>query len=162
MKTLHHRPLGFGESLRTLYMYAHRANGNKLWFQLIDSEPHELRPSLTGYLKAIEFPKVERRGKECCKLNITISAHRPVVIECGHDSTFGKGFLLAIASLTPAQLQQPITLEAQPGTQDESVLFCNLWLGSKQVFLQWDDSTDWRAVAKQAMANVKAAQGERV
>ena len=159
MKTLHHRPLGFGESLRTLYIYAHRANGNKLWFQLVESEPQELPPSLTGYLKAIEFPKVERRGKECCKLNITLSARRPVVIECGHDSTFAKSFTFAIASLTPGQLQQPVTLEAQPGTQDESVLFCNLWLSSKHIFLAWDEHTDWRAVAELAIANVKAAQG---
>ena len=88
----------------------------------------------------------------------TIKAHRPVVIECGHDSQFAKTFLLAIATLTPDQLKQPITLEAHSGKR-ETVLFCSVWLGSKPIKTDSNENIDWRAVAEKAIANVNAAQG---
>lgn len=84
-------------------------------------------------------------------------AHRPCTLEAGSESTFTKGFLSAIASLTPEQLQQPITIEATPA-DGENVLFCSVWIRNQRVRTQWDEMTDWRAIAKTAMANVAQLQ----
>ena len=85
-------------------------------------------------------------------------AHRPCTLEAGSESTFTKGFLSAISNLTPEQLRQPITIEAIPSEQKKTVLFCTVWMGGQRVRTQWDEQTDWRAIAKKAMANVAQLQ----
>ncbi|PZD70210.1 hypothetical protein C1752_16674 [Acaryochloris thomasi RCC1774] len=152
--------LGFCDSPSLLTLYAHRGNGTKRWFSLVDGEPVEAREAIVCYIKAIEFPEVERRNKECRKLHIKIKAHRSILIESGYNSNFSKGFLLAIASLTPEQLKQQITIEADPG-KEESVLFCKIWLAGQRIFVKTESVHDWRAIAEKAIANVRAAQGVR-
>ncbi|BDM83226.1 hypothetical protein [Acaryochloris marina] len=152
------RPLGFGESPSGLAIFCNRANTNT-WYTLSqDSQPVELPyPALTGYLTSIEFIKGEYKRKPTCKLRFRMIAHRPCTLEAGSESTFKKGFLSAIASLSPEQLRSPITIEAIPA-DEETVLFCSVWSGGQKVRTQWDDQTNWREVARRAKDNVAQLQ----
>lgn len=138
-------------------VYANRSNGG-LWYTITDGQvqliPHT---ALTGYLTDISFPKVERRGKECVKLQVTMQGDRTYLIEAGHDSHFSKGFLSAVALLLPAQVQSPITLSPQAG-EDDSVLFCRVYSGGQLVKGPYDDGTDFRLVAKAAIAAARNGQ----
>ena len=84
-------------------------------------------------------------------------AHRPCTLESGYDSTFAKGFLIAIASLTPEQLRQRITIEAIPA-DDDKVLFCGVWLGNQKIYRRWDEQTNWKMIVRKAMDNVAKIQ----
>lgn len=154
----HVRPLGFGESLSGLAIFCNRAKTNT-WYTLNpDSQPEELPyPALTGYLTSIEFIKTEYKGEPKSKLRFKLMAHRPCTLEAGSESTFTKGFLSAIASLTPDHLRYPITIEAIPA-DEEKVLFCSVWLMGQKVFQGWDEQTNWREIARKAKANVAQLQ----
>ncbi|WP_010478829.1 hypothetical protein [Acaryochloris sp. CCMEE 5410] len=156
----HVRPLGFGESPSGLAIFCNRANTNT-WYTLNQaSQPEELPyPALTGYLQSIEFIKTEYKGKPKTKLRFKMMAHRPCTLEAGSESTFTKGFLSAIASLTPEHLRYPITIEAVPA-DEEKVLFCAVWLMGQKVRTQWDEQTNWREVARRAKDNVAQLQRE--
>ncbi|ABW31929.1 hypothetical protein [Acaryochloris marina] len=154
----HERALGFGDSPSALAIFCNRANTNT-WYTLDkDSEPVELlKPALTGYLISIEFVPTKYKGKPSHKLRFKMNAHRPCTLEAGYDSTFAKGFLIAISNLTPEQLKQRITIEAIPA-DDDKVLFCAVWLGNQRIFQRWDERTDWRLIARKAMDNVAELQ----
>ncbi|WP_256874705.1 hypothetical protein [Nostoc sp. C057] len=55
------------------------------------------------------------------------------------------------------QLYSPITLQPQPGTTDENVLFCRVWVESELVMASYNEQSDWREISKQAIAVTKAA-----
>jgi hypothetical protein len=144
--------LGFSDSGR---IYCNRQHGS-LWYRL-DSDRNPVpitSATLTGYLIGLEFPRVQRRGKEEVKLRAVIRADGTYTLECGYNSHFSKGLLAAIASLTPGQLRRPITIRPQPG-DDEAVLFCRVEQDSTLIRAPYDDSTDWREVATTAIALVK-------
>jgi len=125
-----------------------------LWYTF-DGEVHAVTAkALTGYLRELKFEKCDRRGKEVYKLLATLEADRLYVLESGHDTHFAKGLMSAVASLTPQQLQQPITIQPQPGT-DDKVLFCRVFVGAELVMAHYDERTDFRAVAKRVIALVK-------
>lgn len=148
------RPLGFGDSPSALAIFCNRSKTSTWYILDKDSEPVELQqPALTGYLMSIEFVPTEFRGKPSYKLRFKMMAHRPCTLEAGYESTFAKGFLIAIASLTPEQLKQRITIEAIPA-DDDKVLFCAVWLGNQRIFQRWDAQTDWKMIARKAMDNV--------
>lgn len=150
----HERALGFGDSPSALAIFCNRANTSTWYILDKDSQPEELKqPALTGYLTSIEFVPKEFRGKTSYKLRFKMLAHRPCTLEAGYDSTFAKGFLIAISSLTPDQLKQRITIEAVPA-DDDKVLFCAVWLGNQRIFQRWDEATDWKRIARKAMDNV--------
>ncbi|ACC80617.1 hypothetical protein [Nostoc punctiforme] len=128
-----------------------------LWYTLNGETSDVPQTALTGYLKELRFENIERRKKETCKLLITIQADRTYILESGYDTRFSKSLLTAIATLTPEQLYSPITLQPTPGTTDESVLFCRVWVGSELVMASYNDQTEWREVSKQALAVTKAA-----
>lgn len=148
--------LGFTDAAGAVRIYCNRQHGS-LWYRL-DREnnpiaiPHQ---ALTGYIAGLEFPRVERRGKETIKLQCTIRADRTYILEAGYDSHFSKGLLMAIASLSPEHIQHPISIAPQPG-QDESVLFCQVYCDDELVIAPYSDKTDWREIARRAIALVKA------
>lgn len=149
--------LGFHDGAGAMRVYANRSNGG-LWYTITDGQPQIINhTALTGYLTDISFPKVERRGKECVKLQITMQGDRTYLIEAGHDSHFSKGFLSAVALLLPSQVQSPITLSPQAG-EDDSVLFCRVYSGGQLVKGPYDDGTDFRLVAMAAIAAVRNGQ----
>ncbi|WP_375510723.1 hypothetical protein [uncultured Nostoc sp.] len=157
--------LGLHNEAGSCKIYCNRHNGS-LWYTLNNSEASAItQTALTGYLKELKFEKCERRGKEVYKLLITIQADRPYILESGHETHFAKSVLAAMpaatrsgnATLTPQQLYSPITLQPTPGTTDESVLFCRVWVGSELVMASYNEETNWREVSKQAIAVTKAA-----
>ena len=153
------RPLGFGPSPSGMAIFCNRSKTDT-WYTLDqESQPVELPyPALTGYLQSIEFIKGEYKGKPKSKLRFKMMAHRPCTLEAGSESTFTKGFLSAIARLTPEQLRSPIIIEATPSEQEDKVLFCTVWMGGQKVRTEWDEKTDWREVARKAKANVAQLQ----
>ena len=149
--------LGLHNDAGICKIYCNRHNGCN-WYTLTNGEPTPVQATaLTGYLKAIKFEATERRGKPVHKLLTTIAADRLYILESGHDSHFSKGLLAAIAQLRPQDLLQPVTIQPSPGDED-SVLFCRVWLGVEQVRAQYNEETDWREVAKQAIAVVRALE----
>ncbi len=138
-------------------IYCNRHNGY-LWYTLNNSEASAItQTALTGYLRELKFEKCERRGKEVYKLLITIQADRLYILESGHETHFAKCVLAAIATLTPQQLYCPLTLQPTPGTTDESVLFCRVWVGSELVMASYNEQTEWGQIWQQAVEVTKAA-----
>jgi hypothetical protein len=140
----------------TIYCNRDRCPG-ALWYVLENGEPTELTAkAVCGYLKDLTFEQVERRGKSVHKLHLFLDCgDRVARLECGHDSVFAKGIMTAIASMSLEQLSQPITVAPSPGSE-ESVLLSNIFSGGDRVIAGWDSETDWRSVAQQAIANVRA------
>jgi hypothetical protein len=143
----------------TLFIYCNRDRcPGALWYTLdSDSHPVELpAKAIRGYITDLRFEEVERRGKKTHKLYLTLDCgDQSARLECGHTSVFAKGILSAIASLDPEQLSMPIAIAPAPGS-DESVLLANLFQGNERIFAAWDEQTDWRQIAAQAIANVRS------
>jgi len=148
--------LGLHDSAGSMKIYCNRQHGS-LWYRLVDGIPVTIQESaVTGYLMNLEFTKVERRGRECCKLLATIHGDRPYLLESGHDSHFSKGLLSAVASMLPAMLHRPITISPQAG-DDGSVLFCRVFSDGELIRASYDDSTDWRSCAQAAIVAARSA-----
>lgn len=132
-----------------------------LWYCLDGTrEPIPLTAkAIKGYLTSLKFEEVQRRGKPSWKLYTTLDCgDRSYELESGSEAVFSKGILAAIASLTPLELQQPISIGVMPG-DDESVLLSRVWLNdSSPVFVKWDEISDWREISKRAIANVTASR----
>lgn len=156
------QPLGFGEPPRPKYIYCNRSQGG-LWYSLSEETnrtPQPIsHPALTCLVEKLEFKQVERRGKETWKTHLHVNADRPYILEAGYDSNFSRSLLCALAAMPPQQLQQPITIEAQ-AAEAEEVLFCRVYSNGKLVFAPWDEHTDWRKVARRAIANIDLAKGK--
>ncbi|MGC8710956.1 MAG: hypothetical protein ACP5RH_01055 [Leptodesmis sp.] len=149
--------LGFRDVAGRTRIYCNRQHGS-CWYRLdADNNPVPIpHAGLTGYVTKLEFSKVQRRGKETIKLQVSVRADCLYVLEAGYDSYFSKGLLSAIASLTPEQIRKPITIRPQPG-EDEAVLFCRVEQDSTLIRAPYDDLTDWRGVAAKAIALVNRA-----
>jgi hypothetical protein len=151
--------LGFGVAPRAqIYVFCNRKHGG-VWYSLNPQNQPEIieSPALTGYIRKLEFKQVERRKEETYKLHCMVEADKIYVLESGSKAHFTKGLLSAIASLTPEELQKPLTLYPQPSTENAEVLFCNVYQSDRQIFAPYDDETDWRAVAATAREKVAAA-----
>ena len=153
------RQLGLHDGAEAIRIYANRSNGC-LWYTVTDGNVTPItQTALTAYLTDISFPKLERRGRETVKLQAFLQGDRPYIVEAGHDSNFSKGLLSAVAQLTPAQLQYPLTIAPQAGS-DESVLFCRVFSQGELIKGIYSDETDWRTVAQAAIATVRQAQAQ--
>ncbi|WP_416674034.1 hypothetical protein [Egbenema bharatensis] len=153
--------LGFCESPRPKYIYCNRSQGG-LWYFLADDAnrtplPIE-QPALTCIVDRLEFKQVERRGRETWKTHLHVKSDRPYILEAGYDSNFSRSLISALAVMTSLQLQQPITIEVQ-AAESEEVLFCRVYTNNELVFAPWDEQTDWRKVARRAIANIDGAMG---
>jgi hypothetical protein len=154
--------LGFGPAPKgQSYVFCNRNNGGS-WYTLDEnSKPVNIEhKALTGYIRKLEFKETIRRNEKSHKLHCYIEGDQLYVLEGSATAHFSKGLLSAIASLTPSQLKQPITLVPSPSTETAEVLFCNLYEGDKQVFAPYNDETDWKQISRAALDVVKAANGE--
>ena len=143
--------LGFGSAPRARYIYANRGAGDT-WYML-DSEGTPVAcptNALTGHITNLEFKQLERRGQAVWKLHLTIEADCKYVIESGKDTVFSRCVMSALAVLTKQQLSQPITVEARPARNAES-LFCNFYIAGERVKCYWNSETQWRSVAQAAI-----------
>jgi hypothetical protein len=156
--------LGFGPAPKSqVYVFCNRKNGG-VWYTLnSESQPVNIeQPALTGIIRKLEFKETVRRNEKSHKLHCYIEADQLYVFEGSAAAHFSKGLLSALASLTPEQLKQPLTIAPQPSTENAEVLFCNVYLGDKQVFAPYDDQTDWKRVSRTAIDGVRVANGEAV
>ena len=146
-------PMGFCEPPGDVWIYANRSHAPLLWYGIKDGEPFAYpHNAVCGYLKELKFERVERRGKESIKLQAFLSCG--IAIESGHDSHFSKGLMSAIALVPTGVLQDvPVTIAPRAGT-DENVLFCSVFLGGARLEASYGEETDWRTVAKAAVAAV--------
>jgi hypothetical protein len=139
--------LGFGPAPRTTqFIFCNRKNGG-LWYKLNEQS----QPVI------IEQPALS--GKDTPKLHCHIEADTHYTLESGHDSLFSKELLSAIAFTSPKDLREPITIEVQ-AADNETVLFCNVWVNSQRVMASFDDQTDWKLAARAAIDAVRVANGE--
>jgi hypothetical protein len=151
--------LGFGEAPKSqTYIFCNRSKGG-VWYALdSDSKPVLIeQPALTGYIRKLDFKETTRRNEKSFKLHCTIEADQVYVLEGSAKAHFSKGLLSAIASLTPEQLKQPLTIVPQPSTENGEVLFCNVYQNGKQVYAPYDEQTDWKTVSRVAVDAVRAA-----
>jgi hypothetical protein len=149
--------LGFHDDAGVTRIYCNRSNGC-LWYTLANgSTPVEIQQTaLTGYLRELKFERVQRRGKEVCKLLLTIEADGVYLLESGYDSHFSKCILSAIASLSPQQLTEPVTIAVSPG-DDDNVLFARVYISSEYIKAPYGDNTNFREISKLAINTVKQA-----
>jgi hypothetical protein len=142
-----------------MYIFCNRNNGGN-WYSLDEnSKPVVIEhKAIEGYLRQLTFEKVERRRDEVSKLRIVIEADRRYTLECGSSTQFSKGFLSAIALLTPEAIaQQTIIIAPSPSTESEEVLFCNVYIGGQRIHAPYDSQTDFKVVARTACEMVKIA-----
>lgn len=149
--------LGFHNDAGVTRIYCNRSNGC-LWYTLANgTTPVPIQQTaLTGYLRELKFERVQRRGKEVCKLLLTVEADGMYQLESGYDSHFSKCILSAIAILNPQQLKQPVTISPAAG-DDDAVLFARLYVGSEYIKAPYGDNTSFREFSLQAIDNVKTA-----
>jgi hypothetical protein len=156
------QPLGFGEAPKSeVWIFCNREKGG-VWY-VLDSQGKAVdieHSALTGYIRKLEFTRPVRRGEETDKLNCIIEGDKLYVLESGASVQFSKGLLSAIASLSPDELKQPITIVPEPSAKNEEVLFCNIYQGNQQVFAPYDDQTNWRKVSRVAIDAVRAANSD--
>lgn len=154
--------LGFVQPPKATWIYANRTQGDR-WYWRNNSGEYELCPTsaLSGRLVQLEFKQVTRRQQPVWKLWAILEADRTYIIESGRDSVFAKSLLVAIASLEPGKLEQPITLEVYPADQNEESLFCNVYVEGERIYKKWGDSPDWDAIAQTAMMVVTEANSGR-
>lgn len=151
--------LGFGPTPKSqVWIFANRTKGG-VWYTLdADNKPVIIEhPALTGYLRKLEFKEVVRRKEKTYKLHCYLEADTTYVLESSSVSHFSKGLLSAIASMKPEQLHVPITIVPSASTENEEVLFCNIYQGREQIFAPYDEHTDWKTLSRTAVAIVKSA-----
>jgi hypothetical protein len=156
--------LGFGPAPKSqVYVFCNRKNGG-CWYTLDSaSQPVNIeQQALTGHIRKLEFKETVRRGEKSHKLHCTIEGDQLYVLEGSAAAHFSKGLLSALASLTPEQLRQPLTIVPQPSTENAEVLFCNVYQDDKQVFAPYDDQTDWKLTSRAAIDGVRVANDEAV
>ncbi|WP_341531506.1 hypothetical protein WKK05_36025 (plasmid) [Nostoc sp. UHCC 0302] len=148
--------LGLHSDAGSCKIYCNRHN-KSLWYMLSNNEPVAItQTALTGYLRELKFEKSDRNGEEKCKLLISIQADKLYILESGYDTHFSKSILAAVALLTPQQLYSPVTIQPQAGDKG-TVLFCRVWIGSELIMANYNEQTDWKVIARQALDVVKAA-----
>jgi hypothetical protein len=150
--------LGFGPPPTHATIFINRTHGG-VWYRLENNGPVVIpEPALTCRLMEVHFENVSRRGRETSKLHINVIADRPYVLEAGGTTQFSRSFLAACATFPPGALfSKVVTIQPVPG-DDDSVLFCRLWVDGVLVraaeFPPAGDSEAWRTIAKRALAAV--------
>ncbi|MBE9180420.1 hypothetical protein IQ268_17810 [Oculatella sp. LEGE 06141] len=160
LEALRQPKLGLVEAPALMRIYANRSN-HCLWYTIRDGEVVPITATaLAGYIQELRFETVERRGQPVVKLQLYLRGDRPYCVESGYDSNFSKGVLAALATMSPQQLHHPVTLSPQPGS-DETVLFCRVYDATGDLIrAAYDDQTNWRMMARRAIANVEALHGQ--
>ncbi len=145
--------LGFGSAPKSqVYVFCNRKNAG-IWYTLdSQSQPVNIEAqALTGIIRKLEFKETVRRNEKSHKLHCYIEADQLYVLEGSATAHFSKGLLSAIAFLSPEQLKEPITIVPQPSTENAEVMFCNVYLGNKQIFAPYDEQTNWKRVSRFAL-----------
>jgi len=154
-------PLGFGAPPKPRFIYANRQYSNCLWYfwnnAKNEHEPIE-QTALTGWIEKLEIESKEFRGRTETKVNLSMRADRPYIIQAGFETIFARGLLHTLAKLPPEAFRQPIMIAVEPGDTDQ-VLFCRIYnpATGKSVFAPYPEDTDWTATAQRAVTKIQKA-----
>ncbi len=157
-------PLGFGHPPKPRYIYANRQYSDCLWYFWNGAKnTHEpiAHQALTGMIEKLEIETKEFRGKPDPKVNLSMRADRPYIIQAGFDTLFAKGLLYTLAKLPVEAFRQPITIAVEPGETDQ-VLFCRIYNPNtgKSVYAPYPDEVDWAAVTQRAIDKIQKAHSD--
>lgn len=149
-------------------IYCNRTGSSELWYTRENDQNHGIKAkAIRGYATGLSFDKEVRYEEEKWLMHLDIDVgDRAYQLEAAHGSTFAKGLLVALATMTPYQLKEPITIGVQPGDQGKNadkVLLARVWSKDGYVInkdLDWE-TIDWKAIAKTARENVAIAVEER-
>jgi hypothetical protein len=167
--------LGFHQGDRGLrYVFCQLTNGNRDgWYELVDTpegkRPITLGSEFWGVVENIDFYRATRNNKEVPKFRLwCLTDADRVIFEAGKDTFFSKTCMAGLSRCTPTQLIQPVRLrsytkEIQEGpNKGDNTLAVSLSFGDGEhgkIDCRWKGSDNWRAIAQQAIANVRAASG---
>ncbi|MBE7384416.1 MAG: hypothetical protein F6J95_023755 [Leptolyngbya sp. SIO1E4] len=154
--------LGFGPAPVTRTIHCKRRE-ECLWYFWNGPEGAEpiAYEAITGYARELRITQGEYKNKPTYHLQLVLECHnRSFVLEAGATSVFSKGLILALAALTPEQLQSPITVCPQASQDEEKALFCRLYQGAELIRTVWpkeDESAAFRFLLERAKTNVADA-----
>jgi hypothetical protein len=150
---IQNQQLGFGITPGKRMIYCDSQQG---WYYLNEQQQAIpiVAPALTCRVQFLEFRQHQQNWKTHCH----VQADRPYCLESDYNSPFSKALLLAIASLTPEQLQHPLTIEALQSS-DPPGLTCRVYISGTQVLSQFGKTPKWKDVARQAVQHVEVANG---
>ncbi|KKI98368.1 hypothetical protein [Prochlorothrix hollandica] len=151
-------PLGFSQDPLWRVIYCDGVEG-ATWYYRDELQRPVLIPTpvLTCKVQRLEFCQ----RQQSWKMQLYAMGDRPYCLESNYDSSFSKALLLALASLTPTQLQRPLAIESFP-IANASNLTCRVYSNGSQVTHRFGSNPQWRDVAGQAMANIEASQGAKL
>ena len=144
----------------TVYCNITRGNHDG-WYRLQGEAAITQQPVFCGRITALEFNTVTRRNQEVSKLHLTMSAKGKLnKFEAGATSLFTKAVLAAIATTDARTLAFPMKLRTyiqKLDTGDETLLVSVYDSNGNRINCDWDNGSDWRAIAIAAVENVKEA-----
>jgi hypothetical protein len=152
-------PLGFSSPPKPRFIYANRQYNDCLWYfwngARNEHEPIE-STAITGWVEKLEIEEKEFRGRTEAKVNLTLRADRPYVIQAGLDTIFARSLIYTLAKLPAEAFRQPVMIAVEPG-DTEAVLFCRIYnpANGKSVFAPYPEDTDWRATAQRAIHKIE-------
>ena len=152
--------LGFTNLEKRITIYC-QPHGVSPWYMLDDRQnviPIAARV-LTCIIQSIDTQSNTHKPK----FYINVLGDKPYCLETLCHSIFSKSFLLAIASLTPQQLQEPLTLEPIP-YQNQQDLLCRVYhkgamVSNTLITRTWGKHPQWTQVLQRAVENLAMAQG---
>jgi hypothetical protein len=136
--------------------------GDSCWYTLDkDSQPVPITyRALTGWVVELSLERMERRGRETQKLNITVKSDKGIyILSTGHDTCFAKSLVSSLAILTPEQMRSPITIAVVPG-EDENIVWARLYAPELVKAPQWEENIRWDGIVADAIGKVKKALGQ--
>lgn len=118
--------------------------------------------AIRGRVERLEIVSLQRRGKDTDKLQLTLDCGDwHYILEAGAESEFAQSLVYNLATLTPAQLKQPIVIQPEPG-EDSAVLFARVrTVDYKRVYVEREKAPPYPKVLEKAIANVTAAGGNQ-
>lgn len=151
------------ESATYVYVSNELINNKRYgWYTLEDGEsgqPNKIvisERAVTGLLDKLELKKVEvkagKKTEEKEKLDIHLiidDAGKSCrnIIRCGLGTTFCRGFLLKLNSLSSELYAfKPITIIATPALENEKVVFAGLKIGSESVRADWQTDVNFEEI----------------
>ena len=159
--------LGFQESSGKTIVYCNPSDG-KGWYTLgsLDSQgvrEQVYQPSyIKGFVTDLKFVNQTRRNKDVVKMHLCLScgSSGEFILESGSESCFTRSVLAIFAAVVNLEvLRSPLTIFSYLSESQES-LFASITMadGSKPK-LQWNNESDWRAIAAKAKRNIYLALG---
>jgi hypothetical protein len=145
--------LGFGPD-RTMVFVNDRYNCT--WYRMEGDNHVPIKANfLYGRIANLDIKPRKDEGRPSHHLYVTVEADRRYLLQTGYNNHFAKGFLAAVARMTPVQLREPVWIQPQ---KTGKTTLCNIKQHDVLIKSYYNNQSDWRAIAIQATKNVWAAQ----